>query len=610
MATGMHRRDSIAIIVIALLARVAVAAFQAQPAYMDAYYYTVGAQRLAGGFGFTEPYVWNYLDDPATLPHPSHLYWMPLPSILGAASMAIFGITYRAAQAPFVLLSSALPLIAYAIAWRTTSRRRTAWLAALLMIFSGFYLPFWGVPESFTPYAVFGSLALFLAGIGSSKRTWLVAGACAGLAHLSRADGLLLLIPLMIATLRGADNTESLSEKATVLTTKTRPPEGGRRHQESPRFLRVPSCLGDSPAPPLRDSARPPWDAPDFPVGSRKGRVRRVAAGARRRGAGVVAGFQKASIDWVRSAFIRVYPRPLFLLLGYLVVMLPWFLRNIAVVGAPISPAGTQAVWLCSYDELFSFGVRLDASHLLGCGLDQLIAVKVRALGTGLVHLVAENGLVFLAPLIAIGLWRLRKNRLFQPAILYLVLLYLAMTLAFTFVGDRGGLFHSSAALMPFLCAAGPVGLDIVVGGIARRRQVWNVDAARRVFGVGVIGLAAVFSAAIAWGRVIGPDWNRADAAYREAGAWLAGQGDTASIVIAGNPPGFTYHTGHPSIVTPDGDVDTLLRAARRFGARWLLLDANRPEPLAGLYAEPSSDPRFKPASTFDGALIMEIVGR
>ena len=516
----MSRRDLTLIFVIALAARIAVAAFQAHPGYMDAYYYAVGADRLAGGHGFTEPYVWNYLDDPTSLPHPSHLYWMPLPSLLGALSMSILGSTYRALQAPFVLLSALIPLIAYAIAWRATARRRPAWIAALLATFSGFYLPFWGVPESFAPYAVFGSVALLLSGTGTSRRAMILTGACAGLAHLTRADGILLLAPLL------------------------------------PKRFSLPN----------NDNRR------------------------------------RAPISRLQSSVL--------VLLGYLIVMSPWFARNVGVVGAPISPAGMQTLWLCNYDELFSFGVRLDVSHWLGCGLGHLAAAKLRGLGSGLVHLIAENGLVYLAPLMLVGLWRMRRERLFGAAIGYLVLLYLAMTLAFTFVGERGGLFHSGAALAPFLYAAAPIGLEAAVDAVARRRQRWNAGAANRVFGAGVVALAALFSVTIVVGRVIVPGWNRADWAYRQAGDWLAGQGDRVSIVVAGNPPGLTYHTGHPSIVTPNGNVDVLLAAADRFGARWIVLDANRPAGLAEVYADPESCPRLTLAARFGDTYLLEVAER
>jgi hypothetical protein len=514
----MNRRDGMFVFGIALLLRAAVAAFQQQPGYTDAYYYTVGGQRLASGYGFTEPYVWNYLDDPMSLPHPSHLYWMPLPSILVGLSMSIFGSSFRAAQAPFVLLAAIVPALAYAAAWRISSNRRDAWIAALLAVFSGFYLPFWGLPESFAPYAVFGSLALMLAGAAQSKRALFVAGVCAGLGHLTRADGMLLLLPMLV--------TASL-----------------RR---------------------LKDE-----------------------------GGGMKMSF-------------RLSPAAL-ILAGYLLVMLPWFARNLSVVGAPIAPAGTQTLWLCEYDELFSFGVRLDVNHWLNCGVDSIVASRLRGLGSGLVHLIAENGLVFLAPLMLAGLWQLRRERMFQSAILYLALLYLAMTLAFTFVGDRGGLFHSGAALTPFLYAAAPVGLERIVQAIARRRRAWHAETAHRVFGIGVLALAAVFSVAIVAARVIAPDWNRADAAYREIGAWLAGQGDADSTVAVGNPPGFTFHTGRPSIVVPNGDVDTLLAAARRFGAKWIVLDRNRPQALATLYADPDSDARLRLAAQFGATHLFRV---
>ena len=61
-----------------------VSVFQTTPGYMDAEYYAATALQLAGGKGFQEPFIWNYLNQPAGIPAPSHLYWMPLASILAA----------------------------------------------------------------------------------------------------------------------------------------------------------------------------------------------------------------------------------------------------------------------------------------------------------------------------------------------------------------------------------------------------------------------------------------------------------------------------------------------------------------------------------------------
>ena len=71
-----------------------VGIFQHAPGYMDAEYYYAGGIRLAEGNGFTEELLWNYLDDPLGLPHPSHAYWMPLASLVAALGMKIAGSTH------------------------------------------------------------------------------------------------------------------------------------------------------------------------------------------------------------------------------------------------------------------------------------------------------------------------------------------------------------------------------------------------------------------------------------------------------------------------------------------------------------------------------------
>jgi len=383
-------------------------------------------------------------------------------------------------------------------------------------------LPYWGVPESFAPFAVFGALALYWAS-AEAKWKWLAAGACAALAHLSRADGVLLLVPLLLVQIRLQD------------------PSGRRKI-----FIPHP------------------------------------------------------------SSFVLI-------LIGYGGVMLPWFMRNLAVIGAPLSTAGSQAIWLCNYDELFAYGKTFDLAHLLSCS--NLIAARVNGVTSGAVHWLAEAGMIFLAPLIVIGLWRVRRTRLFHAALWYALLLFAAMTLVFTFAGDRGGLFHSTGALLPFFYAVAPIGLDTAIAWIAARRRSWNAASAQRVFSAAIVVYAVVLSFFIYRGRVIGPEWsdpawNKSDQMYAAIGQWLRDRGELNPIVMVNNPPGFTYQTGLPSIVVPYGDENDLLRAADQFGATWLVLDTNRPEPLAVLYAAPDSQPRLIPAATFDSIYVLKIVSQ
>jgi 4-amino-4-deoxy-L-arabinose transferase-like glycosyltransferase len=520
MASSISRRDAWLILGLAVIVRVLAAMPQTQPNYMDAAYYLVGGQRLAQGLGFNDPYIWHYLDLPQTLPHPSHLYWMPLPSLLTAISQSIFGITYRAAQIPFVLLSAVLPLLAYLITRRVSDVRRHAWIAALLTIFSPFYLPYWGVPESFAPFAVFGALALYWA-CAETKWKWLAAGACAGLAHLSRADGVLLLLPMFL-----------------------------------------------------------------------------IQIGVQR-----PAGRQRI--------FIR---RPLSFLLvlaGYVLIMTPWFLRNLNAVGTPLSTAGSQTIWLCRYDEMFAYNQQFDLNHLLNCG--NMLATRLNGVTSGAVHWLAEVGMIFLAPLIVIGLWRERRQRLFQVALWYALWLFAAMTLIFTFAGDRGGLFHSTSALLPFFYAAAPLGLDAAIDWVAQRRRSWNARTAKKMFSAALVAYAVLLSFFVYRGRAVGPDWsdpiwNQSDRVYGTIGRWLHDRSELNPIVMVNNPPGFTYQTGLLSIVVPYGDAADVLRAADQFGAKWLVLDANRPEPLAGLYANPDSNARFRVRSSVGDVFVMEIM--
>jgi len=73
--------------------------------------------------------------------------------------------------------------------------------------------------------------------------------------------------------------------------------------------------------------------------------------------------------------------------------------------------------------------------------------------------------------------------------------------------------------------------------------------------------------------RPNGDRWNEREAAYGEIGRWLAekaaaGQG---VVVMAGDAPGLTWHTGHLAIAVPNEPLDTVLAVADRYGARYLV---------------------------------------
>ena len=187
----MTWRHYTVLFVIGLIVPLAVSGFQSLPGYMDADYYFAGGIQLAQGRGFTEPYLWNYLDDPAVLPHPSHTYWMPLASIVSAVGMWITGQnTYPAGRLPFILLSAFVPLLTATLAYQVSRQTRLSVVSGLLSIFSLYYAPFMPVPDNYALFMLLGGAFLLLA---PRREKWipLALGALAGLMTLARSDGLL-----------------------------------------------------------------------------------------------------------------------------------------------------------------------------------------------------------------------------------------------------------------------------------------------------------------------------------------------------------------------------------------------------------------------------------
>lgn len=187
----MNWRHYLILFATGLIVPFGISRFQTLPGYMDADYYFVGGIQLAEGKGFTEPYLWNYLDDPQGLPHPSHTYWMPLASIISASGMWISGqSSYAAGRAAFILLSALVPLVTAALAFDVSRQTRLAMVSGLLSIFPLYYAPFMPVPDNYALYMLFGGTFLLLA---PRPEKWIpiALGALAGLLTLARSDGLL-----------------------------------------------------------------------------------------------------------------------------------------------------------------------------------------------------------------------------------------------------------------------------------------------------------------------------------------------------------------------------------------------------------------------------------
>ena len=215
----MNWRNFLFLFLFALLISGLVAFFQTSPGYMDADYYYAGGVRLAEGQGFTEEILWNYLDNPDGLPHPSHAYWMPLASLAAALGMIITGSTeFWAGRLVFLCISGLIAPVTAALSYAITGRKGNAVLSGLLAALPGFYLSYIGTIDTFGIYMLLGAGWFLILGSrradsGCSIVTWAFGlGLISGLFHLARADGLIWLfisgICVLYESLWNADRTD------------------------------------------------------------------------------------------------------------------------------------------------------------------------------------------------------------------------------------------------------------------------------------------------------------------------------------------------------------------------------------------------------------------
>jgi hypothetical protein len=507
-----------------------------QPAYMDAAYYTTNGQRLAAGEGWTEMVIWQFLDEPAGFPTASHTYWMPFASLLAAAGYGVLE-SFRGAQLPFWLLTGLLPLLSYTISRQLSGERWQAWAAGLLTAAGGFYAAVWNQPETFAPFAWAGGLCLLFLAWGleengkekelrgtcprkaegrnsgelkkywDNRYCWLLAGVAAGVAHLTRADGVLFLLLGYGFWLYGVFRTFA--------------PKKERR-------------------------------------------------------------------SWVNGLWLTA---------GYLVIMGGWFWHNMVVIGRPLPTVGTQTIFLTNYDDLFAYGRSFSLGSYLAWGWGALLRSKLFGLWLAIQSFVALLGLIFLTPFILVAWWRLARrpeSGLFlRPLTVYTLLLFGVMSLVFTYPGERGGLFHSTAALWPWVMALVPVGVSLAVEWMAARLPHWQPERAKRLFTALFVGVAFVLTLAIGLGREGG---EREAAVYQR----LDGLLPPGAVVMVADAPSFYYHTGRPALSIPNEPVEVMLAAAGRYGATHLILDELHPAPLHDIYTGEVSAPGLALVQTLE----------
>lgn len=253
---------------------------------------------------------------------------------------------------------------------------------------------------------------------------------------------------------------------------------------------------------------------------------------------------------------------------AYLLVMSPWFVRNMQVIGAPLPAGGVGTAFLQGYNDLFSYPVDWSWQSFMAWGGENILRSRWEGTLIAFQTWLAVEGAVFFGPLALVALWKRRRDAFLAPMLWYAVGLHVAMALVFTYPGARGGLFHSSSALLPFWMALGLVGLDDVVAWFGRLRR-WRIAQAQNFFGIMALLLPLMLGLSTWRGQMQG--WGGKPNFYQTYAKSLP----EGARVMVNDPSAWYYYTGHVGTVLPDESLTTAYEIAQRYCITHLIIDRN-----------------------------------
>lgn len=480
-ATRTHATWLAGVLGIALLIRLILAALAPHPGIADPNHYYNLARNLAEGRGFVIDYIWQYHNAPATVTHPID-YWMPLPAVWPAIGLFIAPDNLFAALIPSVIFGVLGLYLAYAAA-RVVGQPALVGVTAIALIM---FLPQITLNSARTDttmsYVVFVGMAClaFYAGMRRNPAWLLLAGLSAGLAQLSRQDGIILLPAMVLALLA---------------------------------FWRFGS-----------DDRPLPW-------------------------------------------------RWLWLIaLGWLGVMLPWFMRNNALYGVLLPSNASRTMFMTSFIDQFTYGRELDLQHYLDWGIGNIIS-NIAFMTLANVKTLYNVLGIFLpvTTLFGLALLILRRER----EILLMLALPAAMVL---------GLFAFYSVLTPFHTHGGSFfksyQLIIPFAGFVSAWGLWQAITQRSH-----LVLIVFFSAGITFltmADLVRQDFGLAgafDNSMRGVTAIIEEAGDQNGdgiITIMAQDPYILDYLGYQALMLPSDPLDMILEAVDRYRVDYILAPTAR----------------------------------
>lgn len=254
---------------------------------------------------------------------------------------------------------------------------------------------------------------------------------------------------------------------------------------------------------------------------------------------------------------------------AFLLVLLPWALRNVAVFGTPMPSAGGHTLWITSYNEQFSIGHEVSLATYLDWGWANIIGSKLESLATLAGRTMVLMGGFLILPFVG-GLLAFRRRPDLAPFTVYFAVLFLLMGGLFTFHAPQSAWYHSAPAWLGF---AYPVAIAGIAPTFTRLGRYWRFLARRQTHrflaGVGLVAavvLSATGSLSLYGGWVSARDRDEAAASF------FIERGLTEDVVMYRDAAALHLISGNPAIAIPYDLYPVIENVARAYGARWLVI--------------------------------------
>ncbi len=485
----------IALYVLALVVRLVLIVLFPDPGYLDSSYYVDVAHRLAAGQGLSIDVVWVFAEvggaipsDPI-LPIAANAHWMPLASLVQVPFIMALGATPFASALPFALAGALAAPLTWAIGRDVGARDAVSVGAGVLTAIPALSVVFMPQPDNFGLFQPLAVAALWMAarGLRGDRRAFALGGLAAGLATLSRTDGVLLAAVLGLV------------------------------------FV---------------------WD--------------RVAAW--RSSGGRLPAISVAAAAGALGLF--------------LVCIVPWYLRQLAVFGqlSPSTATG-RVLYIRNIDEWNSITSPATLDWLLAQGIGPLLMSRVLGLVSAVVIASVLLFAIVLVPFLLIGAWRRRRDSAFGPYFCYAIILFLFSAIVSAVHVPGGTFIHSAVALAPYGYLLALEGAAILAVWLATRRgRAVNVHRAVRLYVVGLTGLVVVLG--LLYVPLVHEGWAERRDRFLAVGTALDEAGASSDDrVMSIDTAGMKYWTGHPGVVLVNDPLGTIADVAAAYDIRWLVID-------------------------------------